>query len=115
MSRDLNAAVLSLATDAPPHVITQQDVARHASDVFSGAFRDYERLAKVFETSGVVERRSAMPLEWYLTERPFEERTKAYIDCATDLFVSAGRRALDQAGLLPHQVASRRAARRRWA
>jgi alkylresorcinol/alkylpyrone synthase len=72
MPRDLNAAILSLATDAPPHIITQTDVARHASTVFSGAFRDYERLAKVFETSGVLERRSALPLEWYLTERSFE-------------------------------------------
>ncbi len=85
MSWDLNAAVLSLATDAPLHVITQQDVARHASDVFSGAFRDYERLAKVFETSGVVERRSAMPLEWYLTERPFERSGRRPISIARPL------------------------------
>jgi alkylresorcinol/alkylpyrone synthase len=99
MTRAFNAALLSLATDAPPHVITQRDVARHAFDVFSGAFRDYERLAKVFETSGVIERRAAMPLEWYLAERSFEERTAAYIACATELFASAARRALDLAGL----------------
>jgi alkylresorcinol/alkylpyrone synthase len=99
MPRDLNAAILSLATDAPPHIITQTDVARHASTVFSGAFRDYERLAKVFETSGVLERRSALPLEWYLTERSFEARTEAYLRVATDLFISVARKALDAAGL----------------
>jgi alkylresorcinol/alkylpyrone synthase len=99
MTRDLNAAILSLATDAPPHVITQQDAARNAAAVFGGAFRDYERLAKVFETSGVLERRSAVPLDWYLTERSFEERTMVYLQVATDLFVSAARKALAQAGL----------------
>jgi alkylresorcinol/alkylpyrone synthase len=99
MTRDLNAALLSLATDAPPHVITQHDVARHAAPVFGGSFRDYERLAKVFETSGVERRHSAMPLEWYLTERSFEERTATYLAAATELFVSAARKALDEAGL----------------
>jgi alkylresorcinol/alkylpyrone synthase len=104
MSPDLNAALLSLATVAPSHVITQQDVARHAYDVFSGAFRDYERLAKVFETSGVIERRAAMPLEWYLAERPFEERTAVYIASATDLFVAAAQLALEDAGLRAGEV-----------
>jgi alkylresorcinol/alkylpyrone synthase len=104
MSRDLNAALLSLATDAPPHVITQSDIARHSAHVFGGAYRDYDRLAKVFETSGVLERRAAMPLEWYLAERAFEERTMAYLDVATGLFMSAARKALDAAGLLASEV-----------
>jgi alkylresorcinol/alkylpyrone synthase len=99
MTRDLNAAILSLATDSPPHIITQVDVARHATRVFGEAFPDYRRLAKVFETSGVVERRAAMPLEWYLTERGFQERTAAYLDVATALFVSSARKALDSARL----------------
>ncbi len=99
MRDGLNAAMLALASAAPSHVITQADVARHAAHVFGGSFRDYERLAKVFETSGVMERRAAMPLEWYLTHRPFEERTMVYIDVATDLFCAAASRALEQAGV----------------
>jgi alkylresorcinol/alkylpyrone synthase len=104
MTRDLNAAILSLATDAPPHVITQSDVALHSAHVFGGAFRDYERLAKVFATSGVLERRAAMPLDWYLTERSFEERTAAYLDVASGLLVAAVRQALERAGLKPSDV-----------
>jgi alkylresorcinol/alkylpyrone synthase len=96
---DHKAAILALATAAPPHVIRQSDVAVHAGGVFGGAFRDYDRLARVFETSGVVERRSALPLEWYLRERAFEERTAAYLTAATDLFCEAAQRALDEAGL----------------
>lgn len=104
MGFDFGAALLSLATAAPPHVISQGDVARHAARVFGGAFRDYERLARVFETSGVVERRAAMPLDWYLTERPFEERTVAFLDVATNLFCDAARKALDAAGLAAHDI-----------
>ncbi|MGL4240441.1 MAG: type III polyketide synthase [Beijerinckiaceae bacterium] len=96
--------LLALATAAPPHVISQRDVARHSADVFGGAFRDYERLAKVFETSGVIERRAAMPLEWYLTERSFEERTMAYLDVATGLFRQAAAEALDRAGLTAAEI-----------
>ncbi len=99
MRPDYDAALLSLATRAPENIIRQQDVAIHAAKVFSGAFRDYDRLARVFETSGVVERRSAMPLEWYLTERAFEERTAAYLTCATELFCGAAEAALAAAGL----------------
>jgi alkylresorcinol/alkylpyrone synthase len=99
MSRTNAAAILSLATQAPSHVIRQTDVARHAANVWGGAFRDYERLARVFETSGVIERRSAMPLEWYLVERTFEELPAAFHDAATDLFCQAAERALADAGL----------------
>jgi alkylresorcinol/alkylpyrone synthase len=96
---DHKAALLALATAAPPHIIRQPDVAAHAGGVFGGAFRDYDRLARVFETSGVIERRSALPLEWYLQERTFEERTAAYLEAATDLFCEAALRALGDAGI----------------
>jgi alkylresorcinol/alkylpyrone synthase len=102
--RDLDAAILSLATAVPDHVIGQQDVARHAAPVFGDSFRDYDRLAKVFETSGVVTRRSAMPLDWYLTERSFEERTIAYLAVAGDLFCAAAEKALAQAGLTARDI-----------
>jgi alkylresorcinol/alkylpyrone synthase len=102
--RELNASLVSLATTTPPHVIRQADVAKHAAHVFGGAFRDYDRLAKVFETSGVIERRAAMPLEWYLTERPFEERTAAYLGAAVDLFCEAAEQALAEAGLTAAEI-----------
>jgi alkylresorcinol/alkylpyrone synthase len=102
--RSYDATILSLATEAPVHVIRQADVAVHASKVFSGAFRDYDRLARVFETSGVIERRSALPLEWYLTERAFEERTAAFLREATELFCRSAHKALTQAGLAASDI-----------
>jgi alkylresorcinol/alkylpyrone synthase len=102
--QNLNVSLLSLKTAAPPHVIRQADVAKHAAKVFGGSFRDYERLGKVFETSGVSQRRSAMPLEWYLDERKFEERTLAYLEVAADLFCEAANKALDAAGLTARDI-----------
>ena len=102
----LNAALLSLATVAPEHVIRQSDVAYHAAKVFGGALRDYERLSKVFDTVGVSERHAVLPLEWYLTEQRFTERTSAYIAAATDLFCEAASKALDQAELKASDIAT---------
>jgi len=96
---DLNAHLLSLATAAPPHVVTQLEAATHTGRIYGGRFPDYERLANVFETSGVRERHAARPLDWYLDGRDFQERTAAYLEAAVDLFCEAAERALGRAGL----------------
>jgi alkylresorcinol/alkylpyrone synthase len=100
----LNVSLLSLATAAPAHVIRQSDVAHHAARVFGGAFRDYERLSRIFETSGVVERRAVLPLEWYLTERSFAERTAVYLESAMTIFCEAAEKAMTSAGLKARDI-----------
>lgn len=97
-------SILSLATASPPHLLPQSDVLAAARGLFQDSFPHFERMAKVFDTAGVQMRRSAMPMEWYLSPRTWPERTEAYLRVATDLFVEAAQKALDEAELRGDQV-----------
>ena len=93
------AHLLSLATAVPPHVLWQRDVAGAAAAVFAGRYDDFDRLARVFDTTGIVKRHAVRPMEWYMQPRGWPERTAAYLEGAQDLFVEAAGQALAEAGL----------------
>ena len=56
--------LVSVATAVPPYVLEQRDVAAAAHRSFALRFTDFERLARVFKTSGI-RRRAVRPIEWY--------------------------------------------------
>jgi alkylresorcinol/alkylpyrone synthase len=93
------AALLSLATAVPPHTYLQKDVMNAAWSVFGSRFPDYERFASIFTNTGIIKRHGVKPLEWYLTQRGWPERTAAYLEGAEALFVDAATKALADANL----------------
>src|SRR4051794_10258613 len=93
------ACLLSLATAAPPHIMTQEAVARHAAGVFAPRMQDYGRLEGIFLNAGIRQRHSARPIEWYLEQRGWPERSSAYLEVAGELFVEAASLALERTGL----------------
>lgn len=97
-------SLMSIATAVPPHQVSQRDAARAAQQGFSARYDDFERLAKVFESSGILTRNLARPVEWYLRPMGWEERNAAYTEAATLLFTQAASRALDQAGMRAAEV-----------
>lgn len=92
-------SILSLATATPRHVLTQATALATARELIGGQFADFDRLAPVYDHAGIARRQLAMPLDWYRTERSFEERSAAYLDVALDLFVEVAGAAIAQAGL----------------
>ena len=98
------AHLISLATAVPPHILWQRDVAAAAQRMFGDRYDAFGRLAKVFETAGIVKRHGVRPIEWYVEPRGWPERTAAYLDGAEALFVAAGGEALDKAGLTAGDV-----------
>ena len=96
--------LVSVATAVPQHRIAQRDVAVAVRRAFEGRFDDFDRLAKVFETSGIIRRYAVKPLEWYFEPLGWPERSAAYVDGAVALFVDAGTMALDAAGILGSEV-----------
>lgn len=104
MPSDAPVKLLSVATAVPPHVIGQREAAEVAHRSFVDRFDDFERLVKVFESSGIRKRHAVRPLEWYPRAIEWPERTEAYLESASDLFVDAVRKALDAAGLAPGDV-----------
>jgi alkylresorcinol/alkylpyrone synthase len=95
---------LSIATAVPPHRFAQSDIAVAARQVFAGRFADFDRLARVFESSGITHRYAVRPIEWYFEPLGWPERSAAYLDGAVSLFADAASRCLDNAGLAASEV-----------
>ena len=100
----LDVGVLSIATAVPPHVVTQRDAVKGVSEVFSHQFSDFDRIAAVFASAGIAERRVTRPFDWYFGAHGWPERTAAYLDGALALFIEAAQRALDRAGIAADAV-----------
>ena len=90
--------LLAVATAVPPHAISQRDAASVAHETFSARIDDFERLVKVFESSGILRRHLVRPLEWYLKPLGWAARNAAYLDGACALFIDAATKALAEAG-----------------
>ena len=97
-------SLLGLATAVPPNVLEQSDVAALAQDIFGPMFVRFPQLTDVFVNAGIDRRYSARPIEWFDKPLDWNERTSAYLESASDLFVEAGRKALDRAGYAPEDV-----------
>ncbi len=67
--------------------------------MFSLRYEEFERLSKVFTTSGIETRQSVQPLDWYRQTLGWPERTAAFIAGGEALFIAAAGRALAAAGL----------------
>jgi alkylresorcinol/alkylpyrone synthase len=103
-SAKTSVKLLSVASAVPPHCIEQRDVATAAHRAFASRFREYDRLARVFETSGILRRYGVRPLDWYFEPLGWPERSKAYLEGGGQLFIDAATRVLDAAGLAATDV-----------
>jgi alkylresorcinol/alkylpyrone synthase len=74
------------------------------AEVFSHQFTDFDRIAAVFASAGIAERRVIRPFDWYFGAHGWPERTAAYLDGALALFIEAAQRALDRAGIAADAV-----------
>ena len=93
------AQLISTAIAVPDNILLQNDVAAAAGEIFGPRFREFDRMAKVFDSAGIHKRHAARPIDWFRQPRSWPERTAVYLEVASDLFVSAERKALDEAGL----------------
>ncbi|HEV3027946.1 MAG TPA: 3-oxoacyl-[acyl-carrier-protein] synthase III C-terminal domain-containing protein [Planctomycetota bacterium] len=89
-------SIESVATALPPHRISQAQAAETARRVHAGR-EDLQKLLRVFPKSGVQERRTAFPPEYYATERSFDERNRDFIQQGLTLAEKAARACLEKA------------------
>lgn len=98
------AALLSVATAAPPHVLAQTEVVARARAAFGDRYAEFERMSAVFETAGIQTRRGVKPIDWYLQPQGWPQRTEAYLEGARELFIQAASLALERAGVSAAEV-----------
>ncbi len=100
----MSAHLHGLATALPPHCLHQSEVASRAAGIFGGKYPQFERLVKTFETSGIDQRHSVVPLDWFSHEHGWKDRSAAYVIGARALFLAAAREALSDAGWAASEV-----------
>lgn len=93
------SALLSVAHALPPHRLLQTEAAEAARGIFGHRYAAFERMAPVFTTSGIEQRYTVRPLDWYFASLGWPERNAAYLEGAQALFVEAATRALEGAGV----------------
>lgn len=99
-----SVGLMSIATAVPPFRIKQSDAAEAMRQGFGSRFRNFERLAAVFETSGIQHRYAVRPLDWYFQPLGWPERSEAYLDGGAQLFIAAATKALEAANMEACQV-----------
>lgn len=102
--RRLDVGLLSVATAVPEHVAPQRQVVEAARDVFRDSFEEFDRIAAVFFTAGIQERRTTQPFDWHLGDLDWPARTAAYEVGALALFIEATAKALERAGVTAREV-----------
>lgn len=94
----------SLATAVPPYSLKTKDVIGEATSIFAGRHQDFERLMPVFANTGIDCRYSVQPYHWFREDNGWPERTKAFLNGATELFRQSAQAALDRAGTKPCDI-----------
>jgi alkylresorcinol/alkylpyrone synthase len=100
----LNVGILSVASAVPEHIAHQREVVDAARMVFRDEFEDFDRIAAVFFTAGIMERRTCQPFPWYLGHHDWPARTAAYEVGALALFIASTAKALEQADVKASEV-----------
>ena len=95
--------LLALKSAVPSYRLNQTDVARRACELFKGS-RDITRLLPVFENTGIDNRYSCVPIEWYSQPHGWVDRTALFVENAVDLLEKTARALLEEANLKPHDI-----------
>jgi alkylresorcinol/alkylpyrone synthase len=99
-----NPRVLSVATVVPKHRVVQSTARDFARAMFSGVYKDVERLLPVFDNVEIDGRNFCVPPEWFYEDHTFPEKNALYVEHALELSEKAAHRALDKVGTDPSEV-----------
>jgi alkylresorcinol/alkylpyrone synthase len=98
------AALVSLATSVPPHVFHQKQILEAARDVVGDRYPQFETLSSLFANTGILHRYGVKPIEWYLEQRGWPERTRAFLEGAESLFIDVAGKAIVRADLTAAEI-----------
>ena len=87
-----------LSTALPPFCLSRAEVRERASIIFSEKYPQFDRLSRTFDTAGIDQRYSVVPIDWFSEPHGWADRNAAFIKGAKAMFIDASLRALDDAG-----------------
>lgn len=77
--------IIAVETAVPQYSITQEEAKEFAKYLFSGKFKDMDRLLNIFENTQIEKRHFCVPTEWFKSNHSFEEKNIIYIQNAIKL------------------------------
>lgn len=86
-----------LSTALPPHCLSQDDVRARAALIFGGKYAQFDRLSRTFDTAGIDQRHSVVPIDWFSDDHGWADRNAAFMVGAKAMFIEAAERALANA------------------
>ncbi len=98
------AALVSLATSVPPYLFHQEQILGAARHLLADRYPEFDTLASLFANTGIRHRYAVKPMEWYLEQRGWPERTQAFLEGAEVLFLDVARKAIAEAHLAPADI-----------
>lgn len=98
------AYLVSVGLSLPKHELDQTKTAEFARDMFQGAFKDIDRLLKVFGNGGIQKRQFAEPLQWYKEDHTFSEKNSTFIKHAVHHGIDAVKNCLKETAFLKKPV-----------
>lgn len=87
-----------IATALPPHKLPQSVARDAAREILGPRYPAFDRLISTFETAGIDQRFSVVPLEWFKSPKTWSDRHAAFMPGAKALFLDAATKALADAG-----------------
>lgn len=93
-----------LATAVPEFTISQEQAKQSAREIFGIRTSLFRELEAVFDNAAISNRHICQPLEWFFGPSGFEEKSKLYEEHALALAQQVAEKALDAAGLQPHDI-----------
>jgi alkylresorcinol/alkylpyrone synthase len=94
----MRSRLLGIKSAVPPFVIAQTDAAQYARQLFAEV-RDISRLITIFQNTGIERRYSCVPIDWYLGDHGWMDRTDLYVSSAVDLLEDVALKLLAETGL----------------
>jgi alkylresorcinol/alkylpyrone synthase len=94
----MRSRLLGIKSAVPPFVIAQTDAAQYARQLFAEV-RDISRLITIFQNTGIERRYSCVPIDWYLGDHGWMDRTELYVSSAVDLLEDVALKLLAETGL----------------
>lgn len=82
------ATLRSLVTVTPDHHIPQAVARERARTIFAHRMPFFDQLQQVFDNAAIDTRHSCLPVEWFMSDADFGEKSRLYVENATALALS---------------------------
>ncbi|MCH2534847.1 MAG: hypothetical protein MK008_10435 [Bdellovibrionales bacterium] len=102
--KPLKANILSVAEYVPSNILTQDQAKELSYNYFEDKIKNLERYMRVFDNSKVEKRYLSNPIEWYLKDKSWPERNKAYLKFSIESLNNIVEQMLSKANLSAHNI-----------